>query len=55
MFSVKLCKTLCKHYSINEMRTVLSESRNDIAADCMQFVQEMNDYGILPQINILQY
>ncbi len=45
---------MCKRSSINWMRTVLSESRIDVVADCMQFVQEENDYDILPQIYTLQ-
>ncbi len=53
-YSAKRCKTMCKRSSINWMRTVFSESRINITAGCMQFVQEKNDYGILPQIYILQ-
>ena len=53
-YCVKRCKTMCKRSSINWMRTVFSKSRINIAADCKQFVQEKNDYGILPQIYTLQ-
>ncbi len=43
-YSVKRRKTMCKRSSINWMRTVLlSESRIDIAADCMQCVHEKNE------------